>query len=222
MKDATTATAPAQSQSFPERLFTRPLSATDALIPLAIGAIVGLVVTVAMQPYVEFALLKTMPPEAAARLTEGPLRWMSQVGVLVITFVRAALYAGLALLVLRAANDGPRFAAVLVCSAWAQLILVLKGIAQYVIVAASGTETIHSTSDLAPGTGLGFIAGSNESMLYRVLELVNGFDIAFIAAFALSMRLATRCPLPLTVTAALVPWLLFSALEIALSAITPR
>ena len=214
----------APSLSLPERFFARPLTASDTIIPLVIGAILSVAVTSAMRPYFDFAMAQTMTPEVAARLAsvEGALRWFPYVGILVVTLIRPALYAGLALLVVRATNDHARFVPLYVCAAWAQIILVLKTVVQYVIVAASGTQTIHSPADLAPGTGLGFIAGTNESVIYHVLELINGFDIAFIAAFALSMRLATKSSLPLTVGAALTPWLLLSAIEVAVASLAPR
>lgn len=211
----------------PERFFSKPLTFTDALVPLGLAAVVGVWLAHAHQPYIAQAVMQSLPADAAQRFAADPdspfrMSWMADAGAVFRPIVTSGLYAVMAFLLLSAIDYRPRFEALHVCAAWSMLAITGKSVVQFLVLASGGLSGVRDPSDLSPGTGLGFLAASNQSLLYDGLELVNGFDLALVFAFAAAIRIAVPTTTRHAVAAAALPWLLVSAIRIGFNVVLYR
>lgn len=212
----------------PGPFFGGPLSFADALVPLGIAAMVSVWMVHAYQPFLVHAIVQSLPPDAAVRfaadsgVSMARTTWISELSAVFQPVVKSGFYALMALLVLGALGYSPRFEALQVCAAWSMLVMTGKSVIQFFILSDAGLEAIRGPADLNIGTGLGFLAGSKESLAFEALELVNGFDLAFIYLFAAAIRLAGKTTSGHAVAAAALPWLLLGAIRLGFSAILYR
>jgi hypothetical protein len=211
----------------PDGVFTRPLTLVDAIAPLLVSVGVTVALSFAYRPYFAEALAAMLPPGAdmtrVAAIHEQVFRF-SLIGSVVLPVAYPTITATVAFLVLAAipADDMPRFSALLACAAWAALLLRLKDLSQYLVIYARGLDAVHDAFDLRPGVGLGFLLEDRDSIAYELLDLVNGFDVGYLAAFSLAIGRAARVPPAPALAAAALPWALLHAIRIGFGMLIPR
>ena len=209
----------------PERFFSRKLTYADAAVPLLVAMVIGVWLNHVLQPFVAKAVYETLPPEAAqrfvadsgARLTSA--RWLGDLGALAAPLILTGLVASLAFLALGAWFRLPRFESLTVGPAWALLALTFKDVAQYALLMARGLDSVRGPTDLVPGLGFGFLLANQSSVLYGVLELINGFDLGYVIFFAFAIRLAESIPFREALFATAIPWLLLQGVRLGFSSL---
>lgn len=211
----------------PERFFSGPLTLGHAVAPLLAAVGVAMALSFAYRPYFAEVLAAALPVDAdPARLEtiySQALRF-GLIGSALVPLVYTGITAILAFLCLAAVaeRDLPRFEALTVCVAWAALLLTLKDLARYGVMQARGIEAVRGPFDLRPGVGLGFLVGDPASVTYEVLDMLNAFDLGYVAVLGFAISRAARVPIVHALAAAAVPWALLHAVRIGFGVLIPR
>lgn len=211
----------------PDGLSAQPLTLADAVAPLMASIGITVALSFAYRPYFAEAFVAMLPPSAEVARVEAiqdQVFRFSLLGSVLLPVAYAAITATVAFLVLAAipAYGIPRFPALLVCAAWAALLLRLKDLSRYAVVHVRGLEAVRDALDLRPGLGLGFLLEERDSLAYELLDLVNGFDLGYVAVLAFGIGRALRVPLAPALAAAVLPWALLHAVRIGFGALIPR
>jgi hypothetical protein len=98
----------------------------------------------------------------------------------------------------------------------AELILLLMGAVNLILVEARGSETVHTTHDLQPILGLDYVCRSfvTDPMTHRILQGVNIFTIWYISV--LMCGVSTICGLRMWQSSIIVvlTWLAMTAIKV--------
>lgn len=211
----------------PERFFSGPLTLAHAVPPLLVAVGVAMALAFAHRPYFAEALAASLPvgadPSRLETIYSQAFRF-GVIGSVLVPFAYVGITAIVAFLYLGAVaeRDVPRFHAIAACAAWAALLLTLKDLARYGVMQARGIEAVRGPFDLRPGVGLGFLVSDPASVAYEVLDMLNAFDLGYVAVLGFAISRAARVPAVRALVAAVLPWALLHAVRIGFGVLIPR
>ncbi len=185
-----------------------------AMIVLGIGS---MVLAVLYRPYVLQGVLAVLPPEAGPKMTaladERIFRY-SAIGALLVPCATVMFATLGCYLVIASAFITASVERTFGAAAWAGIMLLLRDLTRYVVLARQGLSSIAAPEDVVVGLGLGFLVDNHRSLPYDLLELVNSFDAAYLLVFAALLNAPQAIPTRLALVAAAVPWFLMQAMRL--------
>ncbi len=204
-----------QTVGYPDRFFAPGLRASYALAPLAVLALIKIVLIRAQLPYVLQAILRTLPDSVAAEYINEPGRllagrlWMQYAGGVVTPMLVVAVMAGLLYLVSLSMGHLGRFANFFVAAAYGWLIYGLKAIFTFILLTLRGLGSISGPESLQPSVGLGLLFRDGSPAFQAMVDTVNLFDLWLVFVLAIAVHKSEKLSPKTAATIASGAWLIF-------------
>jgi len=197
--------------AYPDQYFRTRMELVFAIAPLMVIALLKIFLVRAQLPYVFQAILRTLPPDAAARfahdgnsLLTGRL-WVQYMGAVTMPVITIAFMAVLLYLLVVSFGAVPNYGTLFATTAYLWLIYALKSVFAFFLMALRGLGGIRGPESLEPPVGLGLLI-HHYGMLQRFVDLANLFDVWFIGAAAIALQRLTPFNKKDSISVALLWW----------------
>lgn len=197
--------------AYPDEYFRTRMELAFAIAPLLVIALLKIFLVRAQLPYVFEAILRTLPPDAAARfahdgnsLLTGRL-WVQYMGAMTMPVITVAFMAVLLYLLVVAFGAVPNYGTLFATTSYLWLIYALKAVFSFFLLTLKGLGGIRGPESLEPPVGLGLLI-HHHGMLQRFADLGNLFDVWFIGAAVIALQRLTPFKKKDAISVALLWW----------------
>ena len=213
----------------PSALFNDLKEKPTWLLPFIIICLIGVTLAFILHPFQIKLLLANIPkdiPEESATFMLHRVNKSKYIGyslIPLVTLLRLAIFSGLILLGSYLFSDNLKYKQVFSIVSWSNIILILGGILNVIIIYLEGVNSINDPTDLATiGLSMFFNADSIDIVWFTLLSEISVFSVWFIILVSMGVKIIGRITTSKSAFISIFVWFIVTGFKVGMVALGSR